>query len=122
MGSRELCELWVFADKYEVPVLQSLAIDALHENLGQFALHKTDIAFVYDNTDTKSKLRALLVDKYAMIPSIKSVFTTKDEFPKTFLFDVLRRIGEDMGTRPNVAERWRTLNFSLYHERLYGCY
>jgi len=77
---------------------------------------------VYDNTEMKSKLRALLIDKYAMIPSIESVFTTEDEFPKTFLFDVLRRFGKDMGTRSNMAERWRTLNVSLYHERLYGYY
>ena len=40
MRSRELCELWVFADKYGVLVLQNLIIDALHENLGQFALEK----------------------------------------------------------------------------------
>ncbi len=122
MSCRELCELWVFADKRGVPLLQNAAINALHEQMyNLLELEKADIAFVYDNTSERSKLRLLFVEFYAT-KELRNVFISENDFPKTFLFDVLRRVGSYMKmitkTRVDPKQRWDSVNIGLYHERL----
>jgi len=121
MTSRELCELWVFADKRGVPLLQNAAIDALHPRMRSLSeLDEANVAFVYDNTTEKSKLRRLFVDNYAIL-DIRSAFPSENEFPKMFLVDVLRRVG--IQTRAIKKSRhypqlWDSLPCGDYYEPL----
>lgn len=90
-GSNRLAELYIFADRYDVPILRNDAIDALVKNR-QELLHIPTSSFrmVYDATPPKDPLRRLLVDMVALNTNIpKSVVAHRESYPAEMLLDML---------------------------------
>ncbi|KAH0290258.1 hypothetical protein M436DRAFT_50684 [Aureobasidium namibiae CBS 147.97] len=62
-SSRRLARLWVFGDKYQIPVLQNGAIDALlQKNLEERTFNVDVVNIAYENTMLGSPLRRYAID------------------------------------------------------------
>ncbi|MCJ1246072.1 hypothetical protein MMC30_003276 [Trapelia coarctata] len=95
-NSHRLTELYVFGDRYDIPMLRNDAIDALVENWKV----RSDMPFssfrrVYDATPPNNPLRRLLVDMVALDSKIaSSVVPHRDSYPVEMLLDILVVSGE----------------------------
>jgi hypothetical protein len=62
-GFGTLARLWVFGDKYQIPLLQNCAIDALRQKeIEENSFHVVAVAIAYENTMDGSPLRKFVID------------------------------------------------------------
>lgn len=123
-GSNRLAELYIFADRYDVPILRNDAIDALVKNRQEIP-HIPILSFrmVYDATPPKDPLRRLLVDMVALTTNIRqSVVAYRESYPAEMLLDILvvssERIDALLSGSGNGRRPWKPTKSSIcssYH-------
>jgi hypothetical protein len=89
-GSNRLAELYIFADRYDVPILRNDAIDALVTTRQNLQIPASFFRKVYDATLPKDPLRRLLADMVVFDTDIReSVVAYRESYPAEMLLDML---------------------------------
>lgn len=105
--TRAAVKLWVFADAHTIPLLQNLAINAVHDklieyhegNYGYFPGHDpTLLAYVYENTTSNAPLRRYFRTLFALT-------NPKRPFPDSFFIDVPQEVLVDIVKRTWILHR-----------------
>lgn len=104
--SMKLCQLWVLADRLQLPRLQNLAIDQLHrESRREYSVSTEPLHYIYNNTAVGSPLRQIFIHKCAldMAPRGWRMKYSKS-YPQEFLFGVLACMSEQLGDQNAFTE------------------
>lgn len=121
---KRLAELYIFADRYDVPILRNDAIDALVKHSQENLQISTSIfRMVYDATPPKDPLRRLLVDIMTLDTDIhESVVAYRESYPAEMLLDMLvvssERIDALLSGSGNGRWPWKRTKSSIcssYH-------
>lgn len=129
LSASELCAIYVFGDKRDVPRLRSAAVDMLclkySENI---QIPTLCINYLYENTNKGCGMRRLLVDIHCLTPceggTIADLYEEVSEFAEVglhheFLLEVaimgfrLRDVGVFI---PRRAREWKTNMKCKYHD------
>jgi hypothetical protein len=82
-------ELWILANKFQIPLLQNLAMDKLVELYELYPPTAPKIAYVYENTPADSVLRRFFVKKLADSPNNDMFPCCPEVFPHEFLIELV---------------------------------
>lgn len=92
-----IIDLWLFADRRDIPLLMNEMIDALHKGITDQWLMPTDCLHkVYENTTEGSALRRILM--WSMSRTVRSSLFEENyakRWPRKALLDVLRLVLDD---------------------------
>ena len=92
MGWRSLIDLYIFGDKFGIPILQDQAIDLLIDKRdASNRIPASHFDHVYQNTRESSPLRKLCVDwsVHGIRPYLWFESNIRDWYPKDFLIDLI---------------------------------
>lgn len=108
--SRRLCELWILADKFQIPQLQNLVMDRLEQRrLQTGSCLIFSYTYIIENTSKSSLLRAYIVDVcvWDMPPS---TLLRSSSFPQCLMHTVAVRMCEVIRTgqqKPEIRDMAR---------------
>jgi len=90
-SSNRLAKLYIFADRYDVPILRNDAIDALIKNRREnLQIPTSSFRMVYDATPPKDPLRRLLADMVILDTDIReSVVARRESYSVEMLLHLL---------------------------------
>lgn len=117
----DLFELWMLADRREVPMLMNTTLDAIRD---QWFTHtgtlSAELHNLYANTTEKSGLRRLVVDLIAHLSDPSKIMTTagKDgSWPEQAVWDVLRVVWSLQHTGRRAMSRYDVIAMDMcqYH-------
>lgn len=89
---RLLIDLYIFGDRYDIPILQDEAIDLLIDKRDAFnKIPASHFGYVYHNTPERSPLRKLCVDwsAHGIRPYLWFEKGIRHWYPKKFLIDLI---------------------------------
>lgn len=113
MSVIELAKLWVFGDAHNVPALQNVTIDLLHQTIVHHRSAPRDLVkYIYTNTVAGAPLRLSCIDIIAWLFKAEGIFTTptdSDDFPKEALVDLLKVVWDI--DHQSLSERSSQLGF-----------
>ena len=116
-----LCDLWLFGDAQDIPLLQNQAIDVMvrkiaeERNLPTFLLQ-----YVYENTMGTAQLPRLFNYMHAYTGSSETNLDDVARFPEDAMVDILRQIWKAEDTDCWDRYQVRKLDVCIYHVREEG--
>lgn len=115
-----LIKLYLFADRYDVPILRNDVIDALYKNWKEDP--RLPISYfqeVYDTTPPRDPLRRLFVDLITSDTKIsESVLESHEYYPKEMLLDLVGALSNQLAPFRERAWNWEpneVMICSIYH-------
>ena len=104
-----IIDLWLFADRRDVPLLMNEMIDALHLDIGDHWLMPTDCLYkVYERSHTSSALRRMLI--WTMSRTMGADMFEDDyanRWPRGALLDMLRSVLADRPASTLSKEQYK---------------
>ena len=92
---KEMIDLYIFADRYDLPDLQNATIDTMVAKvMAVKQIPSRYIPYIYDNTNAASPLRRLLIDWMTQRVNVVDSITPEkldqnpEEYPPIFLLDL----------------------------------
>ncbi|KAI9655487.1 MAG: hypothetical protein M1831_004904 [Alyxoria varia] len=122
----ELCQVYIFACKIDMPALMNDAISAVHDYVlekGATELSRSILVTVFSDTLPSSGLRRLLVEMLALHPDVCR--SLRDGHPDSDMQDVWEALLDKViiqrqklthENRDAVESSWRDINVCDYHE------
>ena len=116
---KAICILWVFADKYDIPLLANQLIDLLRDAVSKHWKRPiTQLVYMYDNTTSNALLRRFIVFLLSR-SSGPDLLTpeSRGRWPPDALWDVLQQVcaHKESHTSNLTQEEVKALDMCEYH-------
>lgn len=116
-GFSIIIDLWLFADRRDIPLLMNNMVDALQlEIVDRWQVPTDCLHHVYKNTTEKSALRRMLAWSMSRLVDASTFNNHADRWPREACVDVLRLVLTDRSTSIFSKEQYKKVNMCpLYH-------
>ena len=93
LDTRTICDIWLFADRREIPLLMNIAVNLFKKNiLAKWCLPVKLVPYIYENTTDGSKLRYFIVDTFAYLWDESARQNIDLEFGEDAILDIARTL------------------------------